>query len=306
MTVLVPAWPGRQPGIVLGVGAFATVAAGGLAVLRHRVSWLVRYVLVLLGSALIGLLLYAGSGGPATASYAGFYVFVAVYAFLFFGPVGATVQVLVAVATQAAALVAVDAFVAAQLVLSAGTIMASGAVVGVLAARVRDQAHTDELTGLPNRRAMDGVLQERLRRAGPGVALLAVDLDGFKALNDQYGHAAGDRLLQRVAVLWRQELRDGDVLGRVGGDEFIVLLEACSDDRAREVAHRLVRSIPRPVSACIGAVVIPVVPVPDLEEVLERVDRALYAGKARGRSSVVFSPGPGIPQQREGREPARA
>ena len=111
-----------------------------LAVMRRHVSYRVRYALVMLGSVLIACLLYAGHGGAATASYAGFYVFVAVYAFLFFAPRDATVQVLVAIGAEAEALQLVGGPVPAQLLLNGGIILATGAVVGVLAG-VRPGAH---------------------------------------------------------------------------------------------------------------------------------------------------------------------
>ncbi len=131
---------------------------------------------MLAGSFLIAAVVYAGAGGAASATYAGFYVWVAVYAFVFFPPRWAAAQVVVAVATEAAALIAVGggASAPAQVTLSGGTIVATGAVVGFLAGRLRALTLTDELTRLPNLRSLNITLADRLQRnrGRPSVAVL--------------------------------------------------------------------------------------------------------------------------------------
>ncbi len=276
------------------MGVLATGVAAAVPLVWRWVNRRGRYVLVMLGSFLIAALVYAGAGGAASATYAGFYVWVAVYSFVFFPPRWAALQVVVAVATQVVTLVEVGGGGAApaQVTLSAGTIVATGAVVGSLAARLRTLTLTDELTGLPNRRSLDATLDDRLHRdrVRPSVAVLALDLDGFKALNDTLGHAAGDRLLQQVAAAWSAELRQGDVLARSGGDEFIAVLADCDDERAKAVAARMVAGIPTSVSACVGLVVVPGgkgATDADLPGLLGKVDAALYEGKSLGPGSVV-------------------
>lgn len=299
LSLVVPAWAGRNEAIVLAVGVLASAVAAALPLTRGWLTRPVCYVLVLFGSLLIAALLYAGAGGGASATYAGFYVWVAVYSFLFFPPRGAAVQVLVALSVEVVALAAVGegAVAPAQVGLSAGTIVATGAVVGLLSARLRTLTLTDELTGLPNRRALDVTLSDRLTRgrSRPRIAILGIDLDGFKVLNDTRGHAAGDRLLCEVAISWSAELRQGDVLARAGGDEFIAVLNECSDERARAVAARLIAVIPAPVSACVGVVGVvggKDAPAVDIARVLASVDAALYDGKSRGAGSVVVVPEP--------------
>jgi diguanylate cyclase (GGDEF)-like protein len=299
VSLIVPAWAGRNEVVILTVGVLATAVSAALPWTR---GWLTRrscYLLVIFGSFLIGALLYAGAGGGATATYAGFYVWVAVYSFLFFSPRGAAAQVLVALVTEVAVLVEIGegAVAPAQIVLSAGTIVATGAVVGVLSARLRTLTLTDELTGLPNRRSLDVTLLDRLGRDRnrPSVAVLGLDLDGFKMLNDTFGHAAGDTLLRQVATLWSAELRKGDVLARSGGDEFIAVLNDCDDVRARTVAARMIAVIPAPVSACVGLVVVPKgkdAPTADIPRILADVDTALYEGKSKGPGHVSGLPNP--------------
>ena len=125
------------------------------------------------------------------------------------------------------------------------------------------------------------------------VGLLAIDLDRFKALNDREGHAAGDALLCRVAETARATLRDSDLLGRTGGDEFVVLL-ADSDGRAtREAAERLLAALtpvlePSGVGASIGVAVLR--RIESLDHAIKRADAALYRAKAEGRGRVAVAP----------------
>jgi diguanylate cyclase (GGDEF)-like protein len=107
-------------------------------------------------------------------------------------------------------------------------------------------ADHDSLTGLVNRR----VLGERLTRdfrAGTDLVLLYLDLDGFKAVNDRHGHAAGDQVLIEVARRIRAEVRDGDLVARLGGDEFAVLCPGLDPAAARELVKRLCRVVSEPI-----------------------------------------------------------
>ena len=122
-----------------------------------------------------------------------------------------------------------------------------GAIVRAeLIERLTDQAVTDELTGLANRRAWYEQLDRALargRRTGQPLSILILDLDGFKLVNDRQGHNAGDTLLKAVSSRWAGELRATDLLGRIGGDEFGVILELTDGTAALEVIARLDRSI---------------------------------------------------------------
>ncbi len=123
--------------------------------------------------------------------------------------------------------------------------------------RLDDLASLDELTGLPNRRAMTAHLEALLDRvahgASPGAAVLYLDLDDFKAVNDTHGHATGDLLLRAVAARLRACVRSGDVVARFGGDEFVVVLEGEPETVATAVVASIVRALAEPV--VLGAVV---------------------------------------------------
>jgi diguanylate cyclase (GGDEF)-like protein len=163
----------------------------------------------------------------------------------------------------------------------------------------RDRATRDVLTGLPNRHEFTGRVELALTSGSRGrVAVLFVDLDGFKDVNDTFGHAVGDELLVEAATRLAREVRESDVVARFGGDEFVALLADCSDETAIEVAERLRSSLSMPylvghrdvvVSASIGLA------RPnaddDAESALSKADLALYRAKASGRDRVsVYRP----------------
>jgi diguanylate cyclase (GGDEF)-like protein len=169
--------------------------------------------------------------------------------------------------------------VTALLAHEAAAVIARADAMNVLA----DEAQTDPLTGLPNRRAWDAQLERALSGEVP-VVIAMLDFDNFKEFNDTHGHPAGDRLLKETAAAWRDQLRGGDLLARLGGEEFGLLLRDCDAATAVEVTERLRRHVScgRTCSAGIALAA----PGDDAEAVIARADRALYEAKARGRDRV--------------------
>lgn len=165
-----------------------------------------------------------------------------------------------------------------------------------LEARLMHQAFHDSLTGLPNRALFAERLThalKRLTRWPESVAVLYLDVDHFKVVNDSLGHAAGDELLIAVSARLAHCLRESDTLARRGGDEFAILLDDCSGKvGAIQVAERLLKAVERPFELGGGQVVTTisigiVVPEPthhDAEHILQDADLAMYRAKARGRS----------------------
>ena len=152
-------------------------------------------------------------------------------------------------------------------------------------------AHYDSLVPLPNRRGFLRELEKRIDRAnryGDHSAVLFLDVDGLKTLNDSFGHHAGDAALVQVADLLRAGVRQSDCVARFGGDEFAILLEHADAEQAKETAARLVDLIagsdfeldgaPIPLSAAIGIALIE--PGDQAEAILKRADRAMYEVKA--------------------------
>ncbi len=163
------------------------------------------------------------------------------------------------------------------------------------------QAHHDSLTGLLNRRAFDQRLAEAIHAArthGASHALLYIDLDQFKVVNDTCGHLAGDELLKQLARVMQSQVRAGDTLARLGGDEFGVLLEHCPQDKAMAIADNLLGLVRGhrfrwegslfTVGASIGVVILDA-SSPTPAEVLSAADMACYVAKELGRGRIHLS-----------------
>jgi diguanylate cyclase (GGDEF)-like protein len=147
---------------------------------------------------------------------------------------------------------------------------------------VRSLSLTDSLTGLANRRHMDVVMEHAwaAARRGEALAVMVIDLDGFKAVNDEEGHPAGDRVLCRVADTLKAESRGSDVVVRYGGDEFLVILPGGTASAARSLAERVRARLAGLVGVSAGiALYRPELQSPD--ELIREADRALYAAKPR-------------------------
>ena len=160
-------------------------------------------------------------------------------------------------------------------------------------------ADTDELTGLPNRRHFVGTANlevERVRRFGVAASLMMIDVERFKAVNDTYGHAVGDEALRRLASAARNSLRQIDMVARLGGEEFVVILPGTREVAAVTAAEKLRRAVSEtPVSA--GAIQFNIsasfgvaevrADDKDVEACLARADAALFAAKRAGRNCVM-------------------
>jgi len=162
-------------------------------------------------------------------------------------------------------------------------------------------AHHDGLTGLPNRRSFMINMRQSMALAGRQsnkLALFFVDLDGFKLVNDRYGHAVGDQLLKQVADRLRNGVRLADLVGRLGGDEFVVLVTECNDkSTAALIASKLIANISEvfyigdlalAVGASIGIAIYPDQST-DLENLMTLADKAMYRAKKDGRNCYKFS-----------------
>jgi diguanylate cyclase (GGDEF)-like protein/PAS domain S-box-containing protein len=165
------------------------------------------------------------------------------------------------------------------------------------------RAGHDELTGLPNRTTLLDMIADALAGGtpdAPGSALLVLDLDGFKTVNDSLGHQIGDRLLRRVGERLSEQVRPGDAVGRLGADQFVVLARECDQAEAAALAFRLqstftlpftASGISVPLSASIG-VAVSRSDVRDPHQLLSDADAAMFVAKNSGRDRVhLFSPG---------------
>lgn len=168
------------------------------------------------------------------------------------------------------------------------------------AERLRIMAHHDPLTGLPNRRRLQDALQRGLATAdaaGQPLSVVVFDLDRFKSVNDDHGHAVGDDVLCEVAAAASNETRPRDVVGRWGGEEFLVVLPGADQERALRVAERMRQAVAErtaakgvPVTASFG--VAQHRPGAAPEDLIAEADAMLYAAKADGRDRVRATPVP--------------
>jgi diguanylate cyclase (GGDEF)-like protein len=161
-------------------------------------------------------------------------------------------------------------------------------------------AQHDLLTGLPNRMLFNEFVNQQLalcKRAGANLAILYIDLDGFKSVNDMHGHTTGDKLLRAVATRLREGIRESDIAARLGGDEFAIALAFSIADGAAVVAGKLVADLAASyligpltvkISASIGIAVFPDAAT-TFETLLRRADEAMYAAKTAGKQRFAIA-----------------
>jgi diguanylate cyclase (GGDEF)-like protein/PAS domain S-box-containing protein len=178
-----------------------------------------------------------------------------------------------------------------------------------LDAALQHLADHDSLTGLPNRRRLEAEIERivtEARRYDRRAALLVLDLDGFKEVNDRLGHSAGDELLVQIGTLLSRVVRESDIVARLGGDEFGVVIHEADREQARIVAEKLIEAVRQrgiisrgdthaPVTASIGIALLEPASEQDAEELLRNADDAMYDAKAQGGNThAVHDPGDGL------------
>jgi diguanylate cyclase (GGDEF)-like protein len=165
-------------------------------------------------------------------------------------------------------------------------------------------AHYDALTGLPNRVLKSDRLRQAMvqsQRRGTKLAVIYLDLDGFKEVNDEFGHSVGDQLLIALAGAMKQVLRDGDTLSRLGGDEFVAIIADLNDtEGALPIIHRLLEAVSKPVqidssmiqvSASIGVTFYPQIDNVDGDQLIRQADQSMYEAKQSGKNRYhIFDP----------------
>jgi diguanylate cyclase (GGDEF)-like protein len=210
-----------------------------------------------------------------------------------------TVFLISTVAVDPASASAHSQALVATVALVLSTVILSGALVESDRAH-RRRSTLDPLTGLFNRNALEQRLAELDgapcdgKKGGQSHALLLCDLDHFKRVNDQLGHAAGDAVLQDVAYTMRSALRAGDSIYRIGGEEILVVLPGASETDAVAIAERLRQAVRKRRAAGVGVTISigAAVTKPDIvntDDLVARADAALYSAKANGRDAVFMA-----------------
>lgn len=161
-----------------------------------------------------------------------------------------------------------------------------------LIAELHAGAMRDQLTGLPNRRAWEERFQHELRsaaRRGGTLSVAAIDIDGLKLVNDTFGHAYGDQVIERCARAWQRALRDTDFIARIGGDEFLALLPACMSHEAEVVVRRMASWAAPEQPFSVGIATWDGVETGT--QLVARADQTMYAAKAAGGARVTTAYG---------------
>jgi diguanylate cyclase (GGDEF)-like protein/putative nucleotidyltransferase with HDIG domain len=260
------------------------------------------------GTVLVEWTIYAS--GDATSPYATFYFWIAIYSFYFLTRWRAALQMAFIGVAYSAALLSGDGLSTAPVihwVLVTCTLVVAGAFIGVQRAhverlidRLSSAARTDSLTGLVNRRGFEELFEtelERARRSDRPLSVIVGDLDGFKAINDRFGHGAGDRALEKLSHILQSAKRRIDTAARIGGEEFAVIAPDSDHHAAYILAERMRRQVREtfaqgafPVTISLGVATFPKHGV-TAESLITGADEALYAAKKLGRDrTVVFNP----------------
>jgi diguanylate cyclase (GGDEF)-like protein len=277
-----------SPQIAVGLSQFLGIVsfcvAVPLLVLRHRLGTGPLNAALATATVLASTLVAATGSAVGVILPGVFYMCIALVAAYFFPTLQARAQAILAAAGFSAGVVAsgVHDLLVPWFVVTAA-VLAAAELLRHLVAQLHRQAALDPLTGLANRAYFQLAAERELALAGRGQSRFSVallDLDGFKAVNDTYGHVAGDELLAELACAWQAQIRRGDMLARYGGDEFALIMPDTGPDDAEQVIERLRTAH----SAQWSAGVVTWDDETELNQLLQRADEDLYRAKsARAR-----------------------
>jgi diguanylate cyclase (GGDEF)-like protein len=280
-----PMSPDAPVGLLWGLGIGGVVLGAALAAFRRVLPpWALHAALALV-SVLIGVLAWRSATAVGIVGLGPAMTAVALYAahVLPLSSARAHTTFAIAVASVGAAAAEPSGFLHAWLALAVA-VLALAEAQGRLASRLRDAADTDPLTGVANRRSWEADASRHLAgalRTGEPLSVAILDLDDFKQVNDRDGHGAGDALLRELTANWTLRLRQADLLGRYGGDEFVLCLPATDEQGAQELLARLEESHRFRWSVGLATVR----PGDTLAGVLARADEDLYQRKRAGRQT---------------------
>jgi diguanylate cyclase (GGDEF)-like protein len=303
LSLLISEGGNRHDAVLASISVLALLLGAGLFIVYGRTPLWVFQVTTVVGSLMIAAATAGGSTG-AEGGYAVFYVWVVLLAFLFFSFRAAVLQTAFAALTYAVVLLARETEFGFSFELGLVAVSgAAGAVVGLLRARVEslatnlaDQANTDPVTAIANRRSFEARFDFELIAADDAdtaLSLVICDLDRFKTVNDELGHEEGDAALRLAAATITGAVRSVDVVFRMGGEEFAVLLPRTEALEAYAVAERIRLAVREafidfevPVTVSCG-IATRMSGGPDRDGLLRAADHALYHAKRAGRDRTV-------------------
>jgi len=279
-------WPMRpdSPVAVLWtLGIAGTAGAVLLRMLAGRLPWWALHGAVAFAGSLLAVLAWRSVTAVGVVSLGPVLIALGLFAAYFFPLPAARAHVaLLSVLTTVGAFAAAPAVPALQWLTAVVSVVVLAEVQGRLAQNLRTAAATDPLTGVANRRAWEAEAERNLARAartGEPLSFAILDLDDFKEVNDRQGHVAGDALLRDLTTGWAARLRRADLLGRYGGDEFVLCLPVTDERGAWEILEQLAGTHDFAWSAGVATAL----PGDSLSSVLSRADAHLYLQKRGGR-----------------------
>ena len=265
--------------LLLAIGLAAFSVAFALLVAAPSVSELHLHGVVVIFTVLRAVMVAVATTERGLMLSALGYTWTAVYVAFFFQPAAAWAYAALITVTLGTSLLVAHAPTDAMVWITISTMVwVAVAILTRLNSRLRAQAHTDALTGLLNRGGFElAAARQRAMstRRGEPIALVMIDLDAFKLVNDRGGHAAGDRHLVELARAWSASLRPGDLLARFGGDEFVLLMPGVEEHRIDGLLARLAQAHRAAWTA--GAVIC--ASDETLDEAIERADARLYVAR---------------------------
>ena len=306
-TLLLPDAPGRRTSELAIIAGASCVCALILIASYDRIPLTVLTFVPFAGTVLVGFVIYYSDPSHVTA-YAMYFAWVLVAASLFLDARLILMHGVLAVAVYAGALGAaghIEAGFTLGIVMLTGSVFATTLAMGsighhvrIVMAQLHSAAQTDSLTGLLNRRAFDDAFGRELaraQRAGDPLGVVILDLDGFKRFNDNRGHQEGDLALQRLGLVLADKTRAGDVMARIGGEEFALLVPNSDTPGVLVLAERLRRGVEVEfggdgnLTASCGVASYPANGETSAA-LVTAADRALYKAKRQGRNRVVAAP----------------
>lgn len=277
--------PGKNPRWVITTLAAASLLFVAWAMARGgRLTRLEALVLTAVQLFVIGALTWTTELTLGAFANGTVLPIIGIYVIWFLHPVAGRVVLLLGAFWWFAAILHHDnsALVPFSLSLLAQTII-STEVLSRIKRQMDRVARTDPLTGIMNRLGVTEVLEQELAKASRGkesLCVVAIDLDGLRAINNTLGHTAGDQLLESSSRHWSERMRRRDAIGRIGGDEFLFVLPSTSIDEADQMMQRLAETSPGAWSAGVAMAV----RGETVESILERADRRMYIQKAARQS----------------------
>jgi diguanylate cyclase (GGDEF)-like protein len=274
-----PMSPQLAIGLSRCLGIFSFCIAAPLLALRHRLGAGPLNAALAAATIMVSALVAATGSAVGVILPGVFYICIALIAAYFFPTSQARAQAVLAAGGFSAGVVAsgVHDLLVPWLVVTTA-VLAASELLRHLVAQLRRQAALDPLTGLANRAYFQLAAERELALAGRGQSRFSIallDLDGFKAVNDTYGHVAGDELLTELAGAWQGQIRRADLLSRYGGDEFALLMPDTDRDEAEQVVERLRNAH----TAQWSAGVVSCGDETELNQLLHRADQDLYRAK---------------------------